>query len=245
MTLALRGIGIRKSFGDAEILHGIDLEVEPGTITTVIGPSGSGKSTLLRGLALLDPPDEGDVHLDEQRIAFPRTEPIPTREIWPHLTVVFQQLFLWPHLTIRQNVALPLRSRQAEDPAGRADTVIEDFGIATFADRFPNEVSVGQRQLGAIARALALRPRYLLLDEITSALDVEYVAMILDRLKKLRSDGVGILLVSHLIDFARRSADRIVFLDGGAVVESGPPGILDAPESERLERFLGLVLGAR
>lgn len=125
------------------------------------------------------------------------------------------------------------------------DQIIKEFGISSLADRFPNEVSLGQRQLGAIARALALQPRYLLLDEITSALDIEYVAMILDRLKSLRNRGVGLLLVSHLIDFARHSADQIVFLDNGTLVEQGPPTILDNPKSSRLERFLGLVLGAR
>ncbi len=243
--MALRGIDIRKRFGDAEILRGIDLHVERGTITTVIGPSGSGKSTLLRSLALLDPPDSGEVVLDDHRIVFPRQEPIPTQEVWPCLTVVFQQLFLWPHLTIRQNIFLPLRSRRIDESVERAEHVIQDLGIAAFADRFPNEVSVGQRQLGAIARALALEPRYLLLDEITSALDVEYVAMILERLKRLRASGVAILLVSHLIDFARQSADQIVFLDAGVVVDSGPPGILEAPGSDRLEKFLGLVLEAR
>ena len=243
--MALHGIDIHKRFGDAEILHGIDLQVEPGTITTVIGPSGSGKTTLLRALALLDPPDAGEVVVDDHRIAFPCRGPIPVGDIWPHLTVVFQQLFLWPHLTLRGNVLLPLKSRQVDEPADRADAAIEDLGIASFADRFPNEVSIGQRQLGAIARALALRPRYLLLDEITSALDVEYVAMILDRLKTLRSNGVGILLVSHLVHFARQSADQIVFLDKGAVVESGPPTILETPQTPRLEKFLGLVLGAR
>ncbi len=241
----LKGEKIRKSFGDIEILHGIDIQVEPGTITTIIGPSGSGKSMLLRSLALLDPPTSGTVFIDEQAITFPRNTPIPTQFAWPRITVVFQQLFLWPHLTIRQNAVLPLRSRGILSPEDRVDQIIKEFGISSLADRFPNEVSLGQRQLGAIARALALQPRYLLLDEITSALDIEYVAMILDRLKSLRNRGVGLLLVSHLIDFARHSADQIVFLDNGTLVEQGPPTILDNPKSSRLERFLGLVLGAR
>lgn len=241
----LEGVDIFKSYGAAEILHGVNVQIHPGTITTIIGPSGSGKSTLLRSLALLDPPTAGAVVLDGKRIAFPRQEPIPTEEVWPRLTVVFQQLFLWPHLTIRQNALLPLRSRGITDAERRVATVIQDFGIASFADRFPNEVSLGQRQLGAIARAFALEPHYLLLDEITSALDVEYVAMILEKLKQLRDRGVALLLISHLIDFARKSADQIVFLDGGSVVEQGTPEILNRPQSKRLERFLGLVLGAR
>ncbi|MCX7176041.1 MAG: ATP-binding cassette domain-containing protein [Proteobacteria bacterium] len=241
----LKGLKIRKSFGEVEILHGIDIQIEPGTITTIIGPSGSGKSTLLRSLALLDPPTSGSVVIDGEEMIFPRDTPVPANFAWPRLTVVFQQLFLWPHLTLRQNAVLPLRSRGISSPEDRVNQIIHDFGIAGLADRFPNEVSLGQRQLGAIVRALALQPRYLLLDEITSALDVEYVAMILERLKTLREEGVALLLISHLIDFARRSADQIVFLDGGTLVEQGTPAILDNPESSRLERFLGLVLEAR
>ena len=241
--MALKGVGVRKAFGPMEILHGVDIEIKPGTITTVIGPSGSGKSTLLRSLALLDPPNSGDIVLDGQCISFPRKEAVPA--IWPQVTVVFQQLFLWPHLTLRQNALLPLRARKVDDPEERVERIIQDFGIASFADRFPNEVSIGQRQLGAIARAFALNPRYLLLDEITSALDVEYVAMILERLQRLKGDGVGLLLVSHLIGFARKSADQIVFLDGGSIVERGPASILDKPQTCRLRQFLGMVLGAR
>lgn len=243
--MSLQGINVRKSFGSAPVLHGVDIEIHPGTITTVIGPSGSGKSTLLRSLALLDPPTSGEVVLDGERIVFPRGKPIPVKYVWPRLTVVFQQLFLWPHLTIRQNALLPLRSRQIDNPEDRVECVIQSFGIASFADRYPNQVSIGQRQLGAIARALALEPRYLLLDEITSALDVEYVAMILETLQRQRSEGVAILLVSHLIDFARKSADQIVFLDEGVVAERGASTILDEPETDRLKRFLGLVLEAR
>ncbi|MEI6702398.1 MAG: ATP-binding cassette domain-containing protein, partial [Deltaproteobacteria bacterium] len=164
----LKGIAIHKSFGIKEILHGIDIQIEPGTITTIIGPSGCGKSTLLRCLALLDPPTTGEVVVDDLSITFPRDTPVPTDQVWPRLTVVFQQLFLWPHITIRQNILLPLRSRRVTNPEDRAETLLNDFGITEFADRHPNEVSLGQRQLGAIARALALDPRYLLLDEITS-----------------------------------------------------------------------------
>ncbi|MBK5275588.1 MAG: amino acid ABC transporter ATP-binding protein [Desulfuromonadales bacterium] len=241
----LKGENIRKSYGDVEILHGIDINIQPGTITTIIGPSGSGKSTLLRSLALLDPPTSGTVTIDDLTMTFPHDTPIPTELVWPRLTVVFQQLFLWPHLTLRQNAVLPLRSRDIDSPEDRVDQIIKDFGINGLADRFPNEVSLGQRQLGAIVRALALEPRYLLLDEITSALDVEYVAMILERLKTLREQGVALLLISHLIEFARHSGDQIVFLDGGTLVEQGTPAILDNPQSGRLERFLGLVLEAR
>ena len=241
----LKGTAIHKSFGKTEILHGIDIQMSPGTITTIIGPSGCGKSTLLRSLALLDPPTSGEVAVDDLSIKFPRDTPVPTSQVWPQLTVVFQQLFLWPHLTIRGNILLPLRSRAVADAEARVELILQDFGIAGFADRHPNEVSLGQRQLGAIARALALEPRYLLLDEVTSALDVEYVAMILDRLQRLKAAGVAILIVSHLLDFARKSADQVVFIDQGFIVEKGTPEILTKPSTNRLERFLGLVMEAR
>lgn len=241
--MSLIATNIRKHFGASEILKGVDITIEPGTITTVIGPSGSGKSTLLRALALLDPPTSGEITIDGQHLHFPAS--VPISEPWPNLTVVFQQLFLWPHLTIRQNALLPLTLRSAVNAEGRVAEVIDQLGIGGFADRFPNEVSIGQRQLGAIARAFALEPRYLLLDEITSALDVEYVAMILESLKRLRDQGVALLLISHLLEFARNSADQIVFLDGGCVVERGAPTILSRPHTARLERFLGLVMHAR
>ena len=138
---------------DKEILHGIDINVEPGTITTLIGPSGSGKSMLLRNLAMLDPPTSGEVVVDELSVTFPRDTPVPTVQVWPRLTVVFQQLFLWPHITLRQNIHLPLRCRHATDADDRVESILEDFGISDLADRHANEVSLGQRQLAAIARA--------------------------------------------------------------------------------------------
>lgn len=241
----LTGTKLYKQFEKTEVLHGVDIDIAPGTITTIIGPSGCGKSTLLRSLALLDPPTSGTVVVDDQTIQFPRQEPIPADKVWPKLTVVFQQLFLWPHLTIRKNALLPLESRGISDPEDRVDQIFNALGIDGLAHRYPNQVSIGQRQLGAIARALVLEPSYLLLDEVTSALDVEYVAMILEFIKRLRDKGVALLLVSHLIDFARKSADQIIFMDQGTIVEQGAPDILETPQTDRLERFLGLVLGAR
>ena len=241
----LTGKKIYKQFKKTKVLKGINIEVAPGTITTIIGPSGCGKSTLLRSLALLDPPTSGTVILDDQTLEFPRHEPIPVDKIWPRLTVVFQQLFLWPHITIRENALLPLRSHGISDPEDRVDQIFRELGIDNLSHRYPNQLSLGQRQLGAIARSFALEPRYLLLDEITSALDVEYVAMILEFLKRLRDRGVALLLISHLIDFAKKSADQIVFMDGGTIIEQGSPKILENPQTDRLERFLGLVLRAR
>lgn len=241
----LEGIDLSKAYGQAKILTDINVKVEPGTITTVIGPSGCGKTTLLRSLALLDPPTSGRVSVDGQRFVFPRdggNSPFP---IWPDVTVVFQQLFLWPHLTIRENAMLPLRTRGDANAHDKVDRIIQDFDISRFADRYPNQVSIGQRQLGALIRALALEPKYILLDEVTSALDVEYIALVLSCLKRLRSEGVGLLVVSHLLRFAQDSADQVVFLVDGQVMESGPTDILSNPGTERLERFLGQLFQAR
>lgn len=240
----LEGKNLHKSYGDAKILNGIDIKIEPGTITTVIGPSGCGKTTLLRALALLSPPCSGEVCIDDRIFEFPGAASEKISMVWPEVTVVFQQLFMWPHLTLRENAMLPLQSRGVDGAHKVVEDLITELGVIEFADRYPNEVSVGQRQLGALVRALALEPKYLLLDEVTSALDVEYIALVLGRLKKLRDCGVGILIVSHLLQFARNSADQVVFLVGGEVVERGPAPILDNPSTKRLAGFLGRVVEA-
>lgn len=232
---------ITKTLGGNCILRGVDVSVAPGQITAVIGPSGSGKSTLLRALSLLDPPDSGTVTIDETTYDFPLREGEPFTPPWPKLTVVFQQLFLWPHLTVRQNIALPVRNTGDPEQGRLVDELIELFQIGDFADRYPNEVSLGQRQRGAIARALALKPKYLLLDEITSALDIEYVAAMLNHLKRLRDQGTSILVITHYIGFARRSADRVMFVEKGQVLEEGSPEVLSTPKTDRLARFLSLV----
>jgi polar amino acid transport system ATP-binding protein len=204
---------LRKRFGSVTVLDDVTVRLAPGTITTLIGPSGSGKSTLLRALALLEPPDSGVIKIDSEEFAFPRTNgnshpPFP----WPKVTVVFQQLFLWPHLTLKENILLPLRKHGDGEAEGRVADLVQDIGIEAFLHRYPNEVSLGQRQLVAIVRALALNPRYLLLDEITSALDVEFVAKVLQLVKKRREAGAGILIITHYIGFARQSADQVLFL---------------------------------
>ena len=235
----LVGQGIQKSYGVKKVLSGVDIAVAPGQITALIGPSGSGKSTLLRALSLLDPPDRGSVALDDANYAFPRRNGF--RPPWPTLTIVFQQLFLWPHLSIRQNISLPRGDGKAKGSDAVVAELVKLMDIEEFADRYPNQVSLGQRQRAAIARALALEPKYLLLDEITSALDVEHVSRLLGHLKTLRERGTGILLITHLIGFAKRSADQIIFMENGAVVEAGGGDILTSPRSRRLSQFLSLV----
>ncbi|MBL3676823.1 MAG: amino acid ABC transporter ATP-binding protein [Alphaproteobacteria bacterium] len=226
MTLEARGV--HKSLGGQAVLRGVDIVIEPGQITCLIGPSGCGKTTLLRALAFLDPPDAGAVTLDGAP---------PARPPWPDVTAVFQSLFLWPHLTLRENIMLPARRR---NPNAQADMrgLAALLDMEHFLDKHPNQASGGQRQRAALARALILGPRYVLLDEITSALDLEQSAKILTKLTHLRERGMGVLLITHALAFARRAADRVVFMDAGRVAEAGGPGILDRPATPRLAAFL-------
>lgn len=235
--------GISKSYGQTSILRNVDVEVHPGEITVVIGPSGSGKSTMLRALSLLDPPDAGSITIDDRIFGFPSRNGVALAPPWPSVTVVFQQLFLWPHLTLRQNIELPATENgglHRED----IQELVEEFELEHFIGRYPNEVSLGQRQRAALVRAIALKPRYLLLDEITSALDIEHVSKVLNCLDRLQKENTGILVITHLIGFARRSADRVVFLENGQVLASGGPSLLVSPENQRLRKFLSLVESA-
>lgn len=233
---------IHKSFNGREVLNGLSLEIKPGTISCVIGPSGTGKTTLLRALALLDFPDTGTIHIDGQEFQFGPDLPLPApeRTIWPNVTAVFQSLFLWPHLTLRENILLPARARNA---AAEKDIegLINFFEMRHFINNYPNQASIGQRQRVALARALILNPRYILLDEITSALDIEQTAKILTKLAQLKERGIGIFLITHHIGFAAKAADQIIFMSDGIIAEHGPPTILCNPKSERLKKFLSMI----
>jgi ABC-type polar amino acid transport system ATPase subunit len=165
------------------IFRNINLGIKPGGVTVLIGPSGTGKTTLLRCLALLERPQGGEITVDDQKFIYPMLPEAPFSPPWPKLTTVFQQLFLWPHLTLRQNILLPVRRRNKQVNREELDELIDAFDMGEFIDNYPNEASLGQRQRIALARAIMLHPRYLLLDEITSALDVEQIAKILAFLK--------------------------------------------------------------
>ncbi|MFZ2587455.1 MAG: ATP-binding cassette domain-containing protein [Alphaproteobacteria bacterium] len=223
------------------ILDGVDVELAPGKLVALVGPSGCGKTTLLRCLSMLDAPDAGDVQLDRHVYGFPlpagadsveRVGPKP----WPRVTVVFQQLFLWPHLTLRENCLLACPDKVAGATA--LEELIGQFDMAGFMDRYPNETSGGQRQRAALARALVLNPTYVLLDEITSALDLEQTAKVLALLELVKARGIGILLITHHMGFARKAADEVVFMDHGKVVERGGPAMLDKPKTKRLKEFM-------
>lgn len=236
---------LSRKIGKTTLLSGIDISIELGGITVLIGPSGSGKTTLIRALALLDPPSSGSVEIDGVTYSFPQD---PDEEIippWPTVTVVFQQLFLWPHLTLRENITLPLREqRRNGNGRERVEEIIYRLDMSSFIDRYPNEASLGQRQRAAIARAFVLQPRYILLDEITSALDIEQIQAVLKYLQLLRERGIGILLVTHLLGFAESVADQVVFIDQGRLIESGGTEILKRPKTTRLQQFVDTIYQA-
>jgi len=234
----LSGKNLTKKYQGQEILKGVDIVVERGKITSLIGPSGAGKTTLLRVLSMLDLPDTGKITLDNENYVFPQDKEI---KVWPKISVVFQQLFLWPHLTLRQNILLPLRNNVDKK---YIDELIDVLQMKDFIDRYPNEVSIGQRQRAAIARAIALKPEYLLLDEITSSLDVEQIDLVLKFLLRLKERGVGILIITHLLNFAKNASDQIVFLDSGIVLERGGKEILENPKHERVQKFLSIIKSA-
>ena len=240
----LSGRGIYKQFRGSEhpILDDIDIEVQPGTVTALIGSNGCGKSTLLRALALIEQTDQGIVTIDGTEYS-PAADGRPEPSPWPTVTMVFQQLFLWPHLTVRNNIMLPQPEANGE-AMRRFEEVVTMFDLAGFVDRFPDQISVGQRQRVALARAVALRPRYLFLDEVTSALDVGHVATLRSSLADLRGRGIGVLLVSHMIGFARAVSDRVLFMADGRIAEEGGPDVLSSPRTQALTRFLAIVESA-
>jgi ABC-type polar amino acid transport system ATPase subunit len=233
--------GITKSFGDQQVLRGVSLSIEKGKICALIGPSGSGKTTLLKVLAFLEQPDSGSVTIDDVSYQFPLAKSQKIQPPWPKVTVVFQQLFLWPHLTLLQNITLPLSAQGRDDNPARLQELLKIFDMNHFVYRYPNEASLGQRQRAALVRALLLEPEYLLLDEITSSLDIEQTAIILSQLKKLSSQGIGILTITHLLQFAQDAADKVAFMADGQILEEGSPELLAHPQSERLSQFLSVV----
>lgn len=240
----LVGTDLKKAYRGQTILDGVSIDLEPGKISVIIGPSGSGKTTLLKVLSMLDPPYAGTIAVDDWQVKFPLEKGVKLQPPWPKLTVVFQQLFLWPHLTLLQNITLPVFLRQGKEDQQRVEELIDLFEMRSFIYRYPNEASLGQRQRAALARALLLQPKYLLLDEITSSLDVEQVAIILTYLKKLALAGIGILTVTHLLHFAREAADNVIFMESGQIIEKGGKEVLLSPSQERIKRFLSVIESA-
>jgi polar amino acid transport system ATP-binding protein len=238
--------GVTKSYGDVEVLRGIDLEVREHEAVALIGASGSGKSTLLRCIDLLDDIDDGDVFLDGEVITDPECEPVHVRR---RLGMVFQAFNLFPHMTILENVALaPVRAHGVDREQARREgrELLARFGLDGREDDYPDRLSGGQQQRVALVRALATRPRALLLDEITSALDPELVGEVLSLVRDLKAEGMTMLIATHEMGFAREVANQICFLHDGQIVERGDPErIFTAPDREETQRFLRRLLEAR
>lgn len=235
--------GLKKVFGKNTVLRNIDFDVYPGEKVVVLGPSGSGKSTMLRCINALEDVTEGVIDVN----GFTPTDPhCDLNKMREHLGMVFQRFNLWPHKTVLENVMLSQRvvlKRTAEEAKQRALELLADVGLADKADQYPASLSGGQQQRVAIARALAMEPKVMLFDEPTSALDPELVGEVLNVMKRLAQSGMTMIVVTHEIGFAKEVADRVVFMDGGVIVESGHPNdILVNPKEERTRAFLARVL---
>jgi polar amino acid transport system ATP-binding protein len=245
VTESVRIDALQKSFDDLEVLKGIDLVVQKHEVVCLIGASGSGKSTLLRCIDLLEPIDAGRISIDGIDITARGTDQDAVRR---RIGIVFQSFNLFPHMTVLQNVALaPVKVlKQSRDRAEeRSRELLERFGLADKADEYPDRLSGGQQQRVAIVRALAMDPDVLLLDEITSALDPELVAEVLDVIRELAAQGMTMVIATHEMAFARDVAHRVCFLDDGRILEEGPPDrIFSEPANERTRRFLDRIIAA-
>ncbi|MFD3308292.1 amino acid ABC transporter ATP-binding protein [Streptomyces sp. NPDC058694] len=241
----LRMEAVRKTFGDSVVLRDVDLEVAPHTVTALIGASGSGKSTLLRCANLLEEIDDGAIWLDDEEITDPRADQDAVRR---RIGVVFQAYNLFPHMTVLQNITLAPRRVHGVDRAeaeAHARELLDRLGLGAKAGEYPDRLSGGQQQRAAIVRALAVRPRLLLLDEITAALDPELVGEVLAVVRDLKDDGMTMVLATHEMGFARDVADQVCFLDGGVVLERGTAEeVFGDPREERTRRFLRRIVEA-
>ncbi|MET9324449.1 amino acid ABC transporter ATP-binding protein [Streptomyces sp. NPDC003038] len=235
--------GLHKSFGDNHVLRGIDLEIARGEVVCVIGPSGSGKSTLLRCVNLLEEPSEGQVFVGGTEVTDLDVDIDAVRR---RIGMVFQQFNLFPHVSVTGNLTLPQRrvlGRDKEQAAAVARENLERVGLADKADAFPAQLSGGQQQRVAIARALSMGPEVMLFDEPTSALDPELVGEVLSVMRVLADEGMTMMVVTHEMSFAREVADRVVFMDGGVIVEQGPAAqVIGRPAHERTRNFLNRIL---
>jgi polar amino acid transport system ATP-binding protein len=241
--VVLRAENLHKRYGELEVLKGVSFEVDRGQVKVVIGPSGSGKSTLLRCLAMLEPPDSGDVYLENEPLGG-----LGEKELAPHRSevgMVFQRFNLFQNMTALGNVMsglLHVRRLPKREARDRALELLERVGLADKASQYPDELSGGQQQRVAIARALVMRPKAMLFDEPTSALDVELVREVLDVMESLAREGTTMVVVTHELRFAHHVANAVLMMDDGRIVEEAPPDeFFSAPKEERTQRFLALV----
>lgn len=245
--------GVRKHFGNLEVLKGISMDVHAGQVSVLLGPSGSGKSTLLRCINHLESIDGGRIVVDGDIVGY-RESGNRLREMHPRevakqrrsIGMVFQRFNLFPHKTALENIIeapLTVSKRSKADALAEAHELLRRVGLDAWANHYPSQLSGGQQQRIAIARALAMKPKLMLFDEPTSALDPELVGEVLDVMKELANEGMTMIVVTHEIGFAREVADQVVFMDGGVVVESGHPGdVINNPQHARTQGFLQSVL---
>ncbi len=234
---------LKKSFGELEVLRGIDEHITPGEVVVVIGPSGSGKSTFLRCLNRLEDATEGEIYVDDQLIT---AKNVDVNKVRQKMGMVFQQFNLFPHLTILDNITLApvlLKKMDKESAEKRAKELLERVGLIDKADAYPVQLSGGQKQRVAISRALAMNPEIMLFDEPTSALDPEKVGEVLDVMKDLAKEGMTMVIVTHEMGFAKEVASRVIFMDQGIIMESGSPEeVFTNPKNDRTKLFLSKIL---
>ena len=235
---------LHKTFGNLEVLKGIDLEIRAGEVVCIIGPSGSGKSTMLRCINRLETPTSGTIIVDGHDIMDPRTD---INAVRTEAGMVFQQFNLFPHMSVLRNVTLgpvKVRNMPEEDARQLGLELLAKVGLAARAGNYPDQLSGGQKQRVAIARALALQPKVILFDEPTSALDPELVGEVLEVMKKLAAEGMTMVVVTHEMGFAREVADRVIFIDAGQIQEENTPAdFFRNPRNPRLRDFLGKIVG--
>lgn len=237
--------GLKKHYFDGKIkaLDGVDLEVKKGEVIVIIGPSGCGKSTFLRSLNLLEVPTEGEIFLEGVNIADPKNDINLHRQ---KMGMVFQQFNLFPHMTVLKNMCIApmkLKKMSKQDAEAQAMELLKVVGLEDRANAYPSQLSGGQKQRIAIVRALCMKPDVMLFDEPTSALDPEMVGEVLDVMKKLAEEGMTMLVVTHEMGFAKEVADRVIFMEGGVIMEEGTPDeIFQDPKNDRTKEFLSKVL---
>ena len=233
---------ISKSFGPTRVLEGVSFQVDQGSVVAIIGRSGSGKSTALRCIDRLETVDEGRIEVCGHDITSPKLD---LHQLRRDVGIVFQSYNLFPHMTVEENVMLAPRlvlKRKRAELRHDADAALAQVGLADKAESYPSQLSGGQQQRVAIARSLAMAPKLMLFDEVTSALDPELTGEVLRVMEKLAADGMTMILVTHEMAFARKVADEVVFMHRGKVWERGPAGMLDAPCTEELRNFVGSSL---
>ena len=233
---------VHKSFGKNEVLKGINLHIEQGQVVVIIGPSGSGKSTVLRTMNYLEEPTSGKVIVDGMDLSDKKK----LNDVRAEVGLVFQNFNLFPHMTVMENLTLAqtkVRKTSMEEAKKIGQALLDRVGLADKANAYPDSLSGGQKQRVAIARALAMRPKVMLFDEPTSALDPEMVSEVLDVMKSLAEEGMTMVIVTHEMGFAKKVADRVLFVDGGLILEDDTPErVFDAPTNERTKSFLDKIL---